>query len=182
MRLSPADLITIGRATIVALAGIILQISVSRGGIPKRSIPEGEVTTLGIAGDEHAHPQFHGGPRQALLMVTQEGVDELIAQGFPLCAGALGENLTTRGLDRRAMRTGQRYRTPGIIIELTKIRVPCEQLSVYGRGIQNAVYDAQVKAGDPFSPRWALSGFYASVIRPGTIRAGDPIELLEELV
>ncbi|HTS75015.1 MAG TPA: MOSC domain-containing protein [Bryobacteraceae bacterium] len=158
----------------------ILQISVSRGGIPKRAISEAEVTTLGLAGDGHAFPQIHGGPRQGILIITSEGLEELTRQGFPLYAGALGENLTTRGLDRHAVRVGQRYRTPGVVFEITKIRVPCETLSVYGKGIQAAIYDAEVKAGDASSPRWGLSGFYASVLRPGMIRTGDPIALVEE--
>jgi MOSC domain-containing protein YiiM len=159
----------------------IVQVNVSRGGVPKRPILEADVTTLGIAGDDHGHPQIHGGPQQALLILTSEGIDELIAQGFPLFAGALGENLTTRGLDRRALRIGQRYRTPNLIFELIRLREPCNQLLVYGSGIQKAVYDAQVGAGDPSSPRWGLGGFYASVVQPGAIRAGDPVVLLEEL-
>jgi MOSC domain-containing protein YiiM len=159
----------------------IVQINVSRGGVPKRPIPAGDVTTLGIGGDDHAYPQIHGGPRQALLLITAEGIDELIARGFPLFAGALGENLTTRGLDRRSLRIGQRYRTPAVIFEVTKIRVPCDQLLVYGNGIQKAIYDAQIQAGDACSERWGLSGFYASVLQPGTIRPGDPLVLLEEL-
>ena len=47
---------------------------------------------------------------QALLLITSEGIDELIEQGYPVFAGAMGENLTTLGLDRRQMRIGQRYR------------------------------------------------------------------------
>jgi MOSC domain-containing protein YiiM len=35
--------------------------------------------------------------------------------------------------------------------------------------------------GDHTSPRWGLSGFYASVLQPGAIRPGDPIQLLEAL-
>ena len=145
------------------------------------AIPQGDVNALGIAGDEHAHPQFHGGPQKALLLITWEGIEELIAQGFPLFAGALGENVTTVGIDRRWMRAGQRYRIGEILIELTKLREPCYQLNGYGKGIQPALYDAQAKAGDAASPRWALGGFYASVLRAGRIRTGDSIELLEEL-
>ena len=162
-------------------AARVLQINVSRGGLPKRSIPSGDVTTLGVVGDVQAHPQFHGGPSQALLLITMEGIDELVAQGFPLYPGALGENVTTEGLDRRGMRIGQRYRIGEIIVELTKLRAPCVQLSPYGNGVQAAVYDAQVKANDPRSPRWGLGGFYASVVKPGTIRPGDPISLIDEL-
>jgi MOSC domain-containing protein YiiM len=159
----------------------IVQISISRGGMPKRPVPEGEVTTLGIDGDGHAHTQIHGGLNQALLLITAEGIDDLIAQGFPLFFGALGENLTSRGLDRRALRTGQRYRTPNVVFELTKPRAPCDQLNIYGARIQHAMYDALIKAGDPSSPRWGLGGFYASVVQSGTIRLGDPLTLLDEL-
>jgi MOSC domain-containing protein YiiM len=159
-----------------------VQISISRGGVPKRAIPEADVTPLGIAGDEHAHPEIHGGPRQALLIVTSEGIAELIGQGFPLFYGALGENLTTTGLDRRSMRAGQRYRIGDVMIELTKLRAPCETLSVYGPGIKRAVYDAQTKAGDPESPRWALGGFYASVVQTGKLFTGAPVTLVSESV
>jgi MOSC domain-containing protein YiiM len=36
-----------------------------------------------------------------------------------------------------------------------------------------------VQAGDPGSQRWGLSGFYASVIQPGAVRAGDAIARLD---
>ena len=159
----------------------ILQINISRGGLPKRSIPAADVTSLGITGDVQRHPEFHGGPTRALLLITSEGIEELIAQGFSLYYGAMGENLTTRGLDRRTLRSGQRFRAGGVLLELTTMRPPCSQLDPYGPGIQKAVYDEQVHAGDPSSPRWALSGFYASVLLPGSIRPGDSIEFLEAL-
>jgi MOSC domain-containing protein YiiM len=158
----------------------ILQINISPGGVPKRPIAEGTVTSLGIAGDRHANPQVHGGPRQAILIITSEGIDELKEQGYPLYHGALGENLTTRGLDRRSIRIGQRYRIGRILVEITKVRSPCDTLTPYGPGIQTAVYDQEVKAGNPASPRWGLSGFYASILRAGTIRPGDPIQLADE--
>jgi MOSC domain-containing protein YiiM len=163
------------------LSSSVLQLNVSLGGVPKYAVPEADVTPLGLAGDVHAHPQIHGGPRMAILLITSEGIDELKSQGFPLFYGALGENVTTRGLDRRYLRAGQRYRVGNAILELTKLREPCVTIEIYGSGIGKAVYDAQTKAGDPSSPRWALGGFYASVHRPGTIRAGDPIVLLDEV-
>jgi MOSC domain-containing protein YiiM len=161
--------------------GSLLQINISPGGIPKRPIPEAIVTSEGIRGDGWAHPDIHGGPNQALLMITSEGIEELIAQGFPLFPGALGENLTTLGIDRRHLRTGQRYRVGEVFLELTKRRAPCATLNVYGAGIQHAIFDVQVKDGDPTSPRWGLSGFYASVLKGGAIRPGDPIALVDQL-
>jgi MOSC domain-containing protein YiiM len=164
------------------LSGTVLQVSISRGGVPKRAIAEGEITPLGIAGDDYAHPQIHGGPGQAVLLISSEAISELAVLGFPLYPGALGENITTVGLDRAQWRVGQRWRVGQAIVEFTKVRGPCSQLDVYGAGIQKAMYDAQVKAGDPSSPKWALSGFYASIVRPGIVRPGDPISLLDQMV
>jgi MOSC domain-containing protein YiiM len=158
----------------------VLQISISPGGVPKRPIPNGVVTPLGIAGDGHNNPQIHGGPRKAILLVTSEGIDELKQQGFPLYHGALGENLTTRGLDRRTVRVGQRYRIGDVLVQITKLRTPCDTLGVYGPGIHKAVYDQEAKAGNAASPVWGLGGFYASVLQAGTIRPGDSIHLLDE--
>ena len=163
-------------------SGTVLQVSISRGGLPKRAIPEGDLGPLGIAGDDCAHPEVHGGPQQAILVVSSEAIAELTAQGFPLYPGALGENITTAGIDCAQWRAGQRWRIGQAIVEFTKLREPCGQLSVYGLGIQRALYDAQVMAGDPSSPRWALGGFYSSVVRPGLIRPGDPISLLDQFV
>ena len=73
------------------------------------------------------------------------------------------------------MRLGQRIRAGAALLELTKIRVPCATLDIYGPIIKQEIYDKRVKAGDPESPRWGLSGFYASVIEPGVIRVDDII-------
>src|SRR5207245_4887518 len=99
-------------------------------------VPEGFLTPLGIEGDRCGHPEIHGGPRQAVLLLASETVDELIARGFPLFYGALGENLTTRGLDRRRLRIGQQIRAGGARIEITKVRGPCPALDIYGPTLQ----------------------------------------------
>ena len=134
---------------------------------------------MGIEGDGHAHPEIHGGIKQALLWICEEAIEELKALGYPLYAGALGENLTTRGVDRHFLRIGQRWRAGGVVMELTKVREPCQTIQVYGPNIGAAVYDRNVKSGDWSSPRWGLSGFYASVVQPGSIRAGDEVALLD---
>ena len=167
---------------ILPCTGSILQINISRGGIPKLPIPEATVTRQGIQGDSCAHPQFHGGPNQALLLICSEAIAELQAKGYPLFHGALGENLTTVDLDRRQMRAGQRYRIGEVFIELTRVRAPCATLDVYGPGLKAEIYDKQVKAGDPSSPRWAASGFYAAVVKPGVIRQRDIITLVDQVV
>jgi len=164
------------------MTGSIIQINISPGGIPKRPVPEAVVTPEGIAGDSWAHPQIHGGLNKAVLIIASEGIEELIAEGYPLFPGALGENLTTRGLDRRQVRVGQRYRAGETLLEITKLRAPCATLDMYGPTLQKAVYDAQVKAGDASSPRWGLGGFYARVLKSGVLRPRDIIVLVDQVV
>jgi MOSC domain-containing protein YiiM len=163
------------------VTGRIVQINTSPGGLPKRAAAAGNLEFRGFQGDSWAHPQIHGGPNQAVLLIASEAIATLVEKGFPLYPGALGENLTTEGLDPAAWRMGQQYRAGEAIIELTKIRVPCNALDVYSPAIKQAIYDSAVKAGDTASPRWGVSGFYAKVIREGLILPGNPIALLSEL-
>jgi MOSC domain-containing protein YiiM len=166
---------------IPSVPGTILQVNISRGGLPKMPILSAFLSPLGVDGDDHAHPQFHGGPTRAILIVSSEVVDSLIAKGFPLFYGALGENLTTRGLRIHDLRPGDRLRAGGAVVEITTPRVPCYQLDVYGPTIKQEIYDRKVKALDHSSPRWGMSGLYASVVQPGPVGPGDPIELLSAL-
>jgi|SRR5581483_1887946 len=157
------------------MTGEIIQINVSPGGIPKRAVSQAQITAYGIEGDSWAHPRIHGGPDKAILLMDADGIDELARRGYPVYYGALGENLTVRGLDRRGLRTGQQLRAGTALLELTRIRVPCSTLDVYGAAIQREIYDGRVKAGDVSSPRWGMSGFYARVLQPGIVRVKDII-------
>ncbi|MBK5291680.1 MAG: MOSC domain-containing protein [Acidobacteriia bacterium] len=161
----------------------IYQINVSQGGLPKFPIEEAVVTPHGLQGDSCAHPNIHGGPMQAVLLIAKEAIDDLAARGYPITAGSLGENLTTVGLDRKTLRVGQRYRLgQEVIIELTKPRGPCGALDVYGTSLRQEVYDSRVKAGDASSVRWGLSGFYARVVQGGLLLPGAPVVLVDQMV
>lgn len=149
--------------------------------MPKTAIDSGFIGSLGIEGDLHAHPQFHGGPKKAILIISSETIDELVKRGYPVFYGALGENLTTRGFDIRDVRIGDEIRAGGAILEITQPRVPCGTLDVYGPSIKQEIFDRFVKALDPSSPRWGMSGFYASVRSPGPVAPGDIIAVTAKL-
>jgi MOSC domain-containing protein YiiM len=159
--------------------GILKQINRSPGGLPKRAV-DGPVMLrkLGIEGDLHRNMVVHGGTDKAVLMASAEFLDGLIAKGFPVFYGAIGDNLTVSGLDPHLWRAGQRWRIgDDVTIELTALRGPCSNLHVYGVAIQRELYDAQCKAGDVRAPHWAHGGFYARIIREGLICAGVPVLL-----
>jgi MOSC domain-containing protein YiiM len=136
---------------------------------------------MGIEGDLHAHPDIHGGTRQAILIIASEVIDSLVSRGYPVFYGALGENLTTRGLTIRDLRVGDQLRAGGALIEITQPRGPCTQLDIYGPTIKQEIYDQRVKDRDPASPRWGMSGFYASVVSPGPVGPGDIIAVVATL-
>jgi MOSC domain-containing protein YiiM len=159
------------------MRGTIVQVSISVGGLPKRAISGGLIDFAGLEGDLHAHPEYHGGPRKAILLVASEIVERLRERGYPLFYGALGENLTTRDIDVRRLKPGDRLRAGAATREITQPRHPCNQLDVYGAAIKGEIFDRRVKDGDSSSPYWGMSGWYAAVLEPGLVRPGDEIEV-----
>jgi MOSC domain-containing protein YiiM len=163
------------------MQGTIVQISASLGGLPKFPVAAGLITPLGLEGDLHAHPSIHGGSQKAILIIASEVVEQLIDRGYPVFYGAMGENLTTRGITIRDVRIGDQLRAGGALLEITQPRGPCSALDVYGESIKQEVYDSRVSALDHTSPRWGMSGFYASVLMPGPVSPGDIIAVLAKL-
>lgn len=152
------------------MTGIIEQVSVSAGGLPKRAVEGARAGTLGLWGDRQRNTAIHGGPRKALLLASAEDVDELAREGFPVAPGSLGENLTVRGIDFRALRPGMRFRAGAALLELTTPRKPCVQLEPYNGGRTGRIQAA-------LETRHARGGFYAAVLEEGEIRTGDLIAL-----
>jgi MOSC domain-containing protein YiiM len=161
------------------MQGLVLHVNLSPGGLPKRPVPEAFLTPLGFEGDAVAHPGLHGGPDKAVLLAAAETVDELAARGIPLFYGALGENLTTRGLDRSALRAGMRIGAGRAVVELTRPRTACSALDIYSPRLREAVFRKEARPGEP---DWAMAGFYASVVEPGWVRAGDIIWVVDTAV
>ena len=121
----------------------------------------------GLLGDTVCDLRHHGGDDQAVYAYAREDLDEWQAElGRPLAAGMFGENLTTSGLPVSDALVGERWQVgPDLLLEVSAPRIPCRTFAGWlgERG--------WVKT---FTRR-ASSGAYLRVLRPGTIRAGDPI-------
>jgi MOSC domain-containing protein YiiM len=156
----------------------IVQVNISPGGVPKRPVPEGYVTFSRVKGDDWNDKRHHGFRDQALCLFSIELIEELNAEGFPLFPGALGENLTTEGIDYRKVRLGDVWLVGGqVSLRITKVRTPCRTITVYGNGIIRDLYDLDVKRGNVYTQKWGRSGYYAEVIHEGIVRPGDNITI-----
>src|SRR5215218_7111081 len=107
-------------------------VAVSRSGRHRFSKPnEGAIRLLaglGVEGDAHAGATVKHRSRVArdrtqpnlrqVHLIHAELHDELLAAGFAVSPGAMGENVTTRGLDLLALPTGARLRLgPDALVE-----------------------------------------------------------------
>lgn len=146
------------------MAAVLVQINVSQGGMPKLPIPEAQVRFNGIAGDRQRIPHVHGGPDRAVCIYSEELYQWLNEQGVAVSAGQIGENFTTRGLDLSALNRGDRLRIGGCIVEITKVRTPCNQLRKWDADLPEIII--------------GRSGWMAKVIQAGIVRAGIPIEIV----
>jgi MOSC domain-containing protein YiiM len=145
-------------------------VNISNGGVPKLPVQTAVVGCLGIQGDRHRYP-LHGGPQKALLVMAAELIDSLTAEGFPVYYGALGENLTVRGLTYTEWRAGQQFRAGSVLLSFTEPREPCSKIRPYGAGIEK-----RIRRGP------GESGFYAAVLEGGNIRPGDTIQMVDPVV
>jgi MOSC domain-containing protein YiiM len=72
--------------------------------------------------------------------------DELAARGFEVTAGAMGENVTTRGIDLLALARGTRLHLgDDAVVEITGLRNPCAQLDRLVPGLMAAVLDRDAR-------------------------------------
>lgn len=144
----------------------VVALNISDGGIPKRPVEVATVTPTGLAGDAHDHEK-HNTPLQAVSILDAEDIDDLRAEGFAVGPGATGENMTVRGLDVDALALGDRLElSGGVRLELTKRRKPCYVLDAIDPALKEVIV--------------GRCGFYAKVLRAGSIRPGETITVTRD--
>ncbi len=153
------------------VTGVVYQVNVSKGGVPKRPVPSAEIVAGGVVGDEQADRIHHGGPDQDLCLYSLEVIEALQAEGHPIAPGSAGENLTLAGIDWARMEIGVRLRIGDrLIAEITATASPCSKNARWFEGRDFRRIDA---ARHPGWSRW-----YARVVEPGTVAPGDPVEVV----
>lgn len=147
--------------------GSVRQVSASGGGVPKTAIDEARVGVRGVDDDVQAARIHHGRPWQALCIWSGDVIDRLAAAGHPIAPGCAGENVTVDGLDWARLRGGTIIDIGDVRCQLSAPAAPCQKNARW-------FVDGDISLMDhglhPESSRW-----YASVVRTGSIRAGDPV-------
>ncbi|MCC6386116.1 MAG: MOSC domain-containing protein [Dehalococcoidia bacterium] len=152
----------------------------SKPGAPAITLVEG----IGVAGDAHSgttvkhRSRVARDPSQPNLrqvhLIHAELHDALVEQGFTVGAGAMGENITTRGVDLLALPAGTRLAIGAdAVIEVTGLRNPCAQLDAFQPGLMAACLDR-----DDEGALVRKAGVMAIVVTGGTVTAGDAIRVL----
>jgi MOSC domain-containing protein YiiM len=121
------------------------------------------VADFGLEGDRHA-----GRPERQVSILDVETVADLAGKGMPVAPGILGENITVEGVPVMQMPQGMRMRIGEAELEVTGDRPACrELLDVHPDALRALV---------------GRTGKMARVVTGGTVRPGDPIELIGDQV
>ena len=136
---------------------------------------------FGIEGDAHAgakvRHRYHvrrnpDAPNLCQVhLLHEELFAELAGKGIALCAGEMGENVTTRGCDLLGLPVGTRLRLGDEAeVELTGLRQPCVLMDKLRSGLMQACL-----ARDAEGNVVRKAGVMAIVVNGGVVRAGDGI-------
>lgn len=135
------------------------------------------VDPLGFPEDEHADPEAHGGPDKALHAYPSEhhafwrseldAADPEAAARF--APGAVGENLSTRGVTEADFCIGDALRVGSALLQVSLGRQPCWKLDAH-TGVSDMAYRFR---------NTGRTGWYFRVLEAGEIGPGDAITLEE---
>jgi len=141
------------------------------------------IAGLGVRGDAHLGETVQHRVRvredpsrpnlRQVHLIHSELFDELSDAGFSLYPGAIGENVTTRGLDLLGLPTGTRLHLgKSAVVQVTGLRNPCRQIDAFRPGLL-----AALMGRDEDGNMTSKSGIMSIVLTGGEVRAGDAIEV-----
>jgi MOSC domain-containing protein YiiM len=143
------------------------------------------VAGLGVEGDAHmgdkVKHRYHilkKGPDTPNLrqvhLIHEELFEELRAAGFNVQPGAIGENVTTRGIDLLTLPRFTRLRLGDeAVVQITGLRNPCRQIEAFQHGLLSAVLGR-----DSEGNLIRKTGVMAIVVTGGDVTAGDAVSVV----
>jgi MOSC domain-containing protein YiiM len=145
-------------------AGTVTSINISeKKGTRKTPLTDGSARVIigsGLEGDAHA-----GDWHRQVSFLANESIEKARALGLDVKEGDFAENITTEGIDLPSIPVGTLLRVGDTEVEISQIGKVCHT--------RCAIYHL---AGDCIFPR---EGIFSVVRREGTVKVGDPIEVLK---
>lgn len=145
------------------IKGKIRAISISKErGTRKYNIPVAELKAdFGIEGDAHG-----GDWHRQVSLLAEESIEKTREKGMNVAEGDFAENITTEGINLQGLAIGSKLRLGSEAeIGITQFGKECHSRCEIFKQV-----------GDCIMPR---EGVFAKVIKPGRIKPGDVIEVLE---
>ena len=107
-------------------------------------------------------------------LLHEELFAEVAGRGLQVSPGAMGENVTTRGIDLLALGAGTRLRIgASAVVEVTGLRNPCSQIQRFRPGLLAAVLGRDETRGPV-----RKAGIMAVVLQGGVVHPDDPIDIV----
>jgi len=154
--------------------GTVVGLNSGSGGVPKTAVESVDVDFTGVVGDVQATRKHHGRPFQALSLWSAEVIEALVAEGHQLRPGAAGENVTVSGIEWSRVRPGARLLIGSVVCDVWAYAVPCRQLAhLFADRDFGRIHHERDRGNGGASSR-----VYATVVRPGSIRTGDPVSFV----
>jgi len=139
-------------------------------GLPKKPVDHAFVARGGVEGDfnVYRHEERRDDPDQALLILPIETIRELNSEGWPIKAGDLGENFTTKGIPYQAFGVGKVFTAGRARFQISKACDPCDNLYLLP-------YVGGSKGPGFLKVMLGRRGWFARVLEEGQVKAGDSL-------
>ncbi|WP_302662878.1 MOSC domain-containing protein [uncultured Dysosmobacter sp.] len=141
----------------------VVSVNISeKKGTLKKPVPEIELKLRhGIVGDAHA-----GDWHRQISLLAEESIDTMrLRSPIALDPGVFAENINTEGIDLKSLPVGTHLRIGETEVEVTQIGKECHNDCAIKKAVGKCVMPTE--------------GIFAIVVKEGTVRAGDEIEVLK---
>lgn len=143
------------------LIGIYIGLKKGQG---KTSVEEaGLIADHGLQGDSHAGRDR----RRQLSLFSVETLRELHSEGFKVSAEEFSTNFLTENINLNSLKPGTRLCVGETVIEIVEARRPCRSITRINNRLPKRLH--------------GQCGQLSRIIKGGTTRVGDEIEILDEL-
>jgi MOSC domain-containing protein YiiM len=142
-------------------------------GLPKRPASRLTITSDGVEGDFNRWrtEKADGDPDQAVLLLNEEILTALRAEGWPVQPGDLGENILVADLAPDALEPGTTLHLGDVVLEVSK---PCDPCTV----LYTLPYVGSERGPQFLRTMHHRRGWFARVLQGGTVGVDTPVELM----